>query len=79
MKKLRGKNIVTGNFICKNCAAMAVKIYGITKKVTNLIKENTTDEENDRDERCVNALNINERIINLVELIEKLNEKCPKV
>ena len=74
-KILRGKNILTGNFICKNCAAMAVKIYGITKKVTNIIKENTTDEENERDERCVNAWNINERIINLVELIEKLNDK----
>ena len=40
-----------------------------------LIKENTTDEENDKDERCLNARNITERIINLLELIEKLNDK----
>ena len=78
-KILRRKNILTVNFICKNCAAMAVKIYGFTKKVTNIIKENTTGEENDRDERCVNALNINKRVINLVELIEKLNDKSPKI
>ena len=31
-KILRGKNVLAGNFICKNCAAMAVKIYGILKK-----------------------------------------------
>ena len=35
-KILQGKNILTGNLICKNCAAMAVKIYGISKKVTNI-------------------------------------------
>ena len=40
-----------------------------------LIKENATDEENDKDERCLNARNITDRIINLVELIEKLNDK----
>ena len=28
-------------------------------------------DEDERDERCVNAQNINERIINVVELIEK--------
>ena len=33
-KILQGKNILTGNFICKDCAAMAVKIYGIAKKLT---------------------------------------------
>lgn len=32
-------------------------------------------DEDERDERCVNAQNINERIINVVELIEKLNNK----
>ena len=32
-------------------------------------------DEDERDERCVNAQNINERIINEVELIEKLNNK----
>ena len=37
-KILRGKNILTGNFIYKNCAAMAVKIHGTAKKVTSIIK-----------------------------------------
>ena len=41
-KILRGKNTLTGNFICKSCSAMAIKIYGITKNVTQIIKENTT-------------------------------------
>ena len=54
---------------------MAVKIYETPKSVTNIIKENMVVEEDDRDERCVNAQNINERIINLAELIEKLNDK----
>ena len=74
-KIFQGKNILTGNFVCKTCAAMAVKIYQIPKNVTNIIKENMIAEEDDRDERCVNAQNINERIINLSELIEKLNDK----
>ena len=47
------KNILTGNFICKNCTAMAVKIYRIAKKLTNIIKDNMTDEEDGTDEKCV--------------------------
>ena len=54
---------------------MAVKIYETPKSVTNIIKENMVVEEDDRDERCVNAQNTNETIINLAELIEKLNDK----
>ena len=54
---------------------MAVKIYETPKSVTNIIKENMVVEEDDTDERCVNAQNINETIINLAELIEKLNDK----
>ena len=45
------------------------------KKANSIIKVNMTDEENDRNETCVNAQNINERMINLVDQIDTLNEK----
>ena len=44
------------------------------KNFTNIIKENMTYED-DRDEGCLNAQNINEKVINLVELKKELNEK----